>query len=520
MTRMTSTGASAGSTLLSAPQVTARSSDAAGRAASRDRLTGWLGPLAVMLFGGLLRFWQLGRPRHFVFDETYYAKDAWSLLHFGYERNYAPHANRLILAGHPRAWADGPAFVAHPPAGKWLIAAGEWAFGMNATGWRVATALAGTLSVLLVARIGRRLTGSTLLGCLAGLLLAVDGLSFVLSRVGLLDGLLAWWVLAAFGALVLDRDRVRDRLRPSRLGLRPRRLGLRPWRLLAGLCLGLACATKWNGVWFVAAFGGLSVLWDVGARRQAGEPRPVRRVLRSDAGPAFLSIVGTALVTYLASWAGWFATAGGWDRHWAVGRSGAWSWVPAPLRGLWHYHAEMLEFNTGLHAFHPYRSDPWGWLVLARPVSMAYDQPKAGCGTGHCVAAVLAMGTPLLWWGSVLALCWALWLLLGHADWRAGGILTGVAAGWLPWFAFQSRTAFSFYSVAFAPFLVLAVTLLLGAVVGPGRAPSPRRTLGAVAAGAYVLLVVANFAYLLPILDGQVIPYAAWLRRMWWPSWV
>ena len=37
-----------------------------------DRLAGWLWPLAVTVLAGILRFWDLGRPRAVVFDETYY----------------------------------------------------------------------------------------------------------------------------------------------------------------------------------------------------------------------------------------------------------------------------------------------------------------------------------------------------------------------------------------------------------------------------------------------------------------
>ena len=61
-------------------------------------------------------------------------------------------------------------------------------------------------------RVARRMTRSTLLGCLAGLLLSLDGLEFVLSRTGILDIFLMFFVLASFGALVVDRDVSRARL--------------------------------------------------------------------------------------------------------------------------------------------------------------------------------------------------------------------------------------------------------------------------------------------------------------------
>ena len=49
---------------------------------------GWLGPILVAVFAGALRFWHLGSPRAVVFDETYYAKDAWSVLRLGYEGSW------------------------------------------------------------------------------------------------------------------------------------------------------------------------------------------------------------------------------------------------------------------------------------------------------------------------------------------------------------------------------------------------------------------------------------------------
>ncbi|HEY6739538.1 MAG TPA: hypothetical protein VI076_11885, partial [Actinopolymorphaceae bacterium] len=99
-----------------------------------DRLLGWLVPGLIALFAGIPRFVNLGYPAKFVIDETYYPKDAFSLLNFGVERQFVDHADDRILAGDFDVFG-GPAFIVHPPAGKWVIAAGEWVFGMNPFGW-------------------------------------------------------------------------------------------------------------------------------------------------------------------------------------------------------------------------------------------------------------------------------------------------------------------------------------------------------------------------------------------------
>ncbi|MCQ0015775.1 hypothetical protein [Actinomadura madurae] len=61
---------------------------------------------------------------------------------------------------------------------------------------------------------------------------------------------------------------------------------------------------------------------------------------------------------------------------------------------------------------------------------------------------------------------------------------------------------------------------------GGGARPAPlqgaglRRLVGAAAAGAFMLVVLANFAYFHPILSAQTLPYEDWHERIWFQSWV
>ena len=72
------------------------------------RLWFWLAPALAAVVGGILRFVRLGDPHALVFDETYYVKDAYSLLQSGYERNWADKANDHFMSGDFSVPAEHP----------------------------------------------------------------------------------------------------------------------------------------------------------------------------------------------------------------------------------------------------------------------------------------------------------------------------------------------------------------------------------------------------------------------------
>ncbi|MGH3211000.1 MAG: dolichyl-phosphate-mannose--protein mannosyltransferase [Trebonia sp.] len=510
-----------------------------------DRLWGWIGPLLVTLFAGFLRFNRLSVPNAIIFDETYYAKDAWSILKHGVEWNWigspqvpADYVNNQIIAGHfsshlfqACSGSGCGEYVVQPEVGKLLIAVGEWLFGLTSLGWRFAPAIFGTLAILVMCRVARRLTRSTLLGCTAGLLLSLDGLEFVLSRTGILDIFLMFFVLAAFGALVVDRDVSRARLAEA-VVLRPTDeagpgLGIRKWRVAAGVLIGLACASKQYGVWYILAFAGLCIAWDLGARRTVGLRGYVRGALVRDGKWLPLTLGVIPLVTYVLTWMNWLVTNTGYDRNHAQG-TGFNIPVLAPLYSLFNYHEQMVQFGVGLSVRHPYESQPWDWFFITRPVAFYWNTYTDPAGlhvaktntTGPWVQEVLAIGNPAIWWISVPVIVFCLGWWLTRRDWRAGAALLCIAAGWASWLPFVSRTKFYYYSLEFEPFLIICIVLCLGLLIGPASAWWVRRAIGSALAGIYVLAVLVLFWYFYPILAGKIIPYSDWLSHMWYTGWI
>ena len=292
----------------------------------RRALWYWGGPILVTLLAAVLRFWNLGHPQAIVFDETYYVKDAWTLLHNGYESAWPEGADADFAAGDTDLYSDDPAYVVHPPLGKWMISLGMAAFGADsAFWWRASTALGGTIAVFVLAMVARRLFASTTLAVIAGLLLAVDGNAIVMSRVALLDNWLMVFCLLGFWFVLLDRGRT-ARLLEARVDAdlaagREPSLGpaiwARPWVLAAGVAFGAATAVKWSGLYFIAAVGIYLVLVDALARRRAGVHFWATGAVLKQSPITFLLLVPVAAVVYLASWTGWLVTDGGYYRHWA-----------------------------------------------------------------------------------------------------------------------------------------------------------------------------------------------------------
>lgn len=429
-----------------------------------------MGPIIIALFSFGLRLWHLGLPKGLVFDEVYYVNGAREFLRYGVE-----------------ATGKSPEFIVHPPIGKWCIALGIKLFGNHEFGWRIGVAIAGALTIYLTGRIAKRIFVSSYFSTLAALLMALDGLNLVHSRTALLDLFLTLFILLAILSWLK---------------------GHHWW---AGIWFGIACATKWNGLYFLIAFALFTVY------RDRTRIQPFLKLLPR----RFLQYFVVPVATYLATWTGWFLSARGWDRQWADSHESSFGFIPRSLRSLWHYHAEILDFHRNLTTHHSYQANPWSWLVMGRPTSFYYSAPTACGGPRTCSQEVLALGTPILWWLGTLALAvvfgfWIRSLASKTPDFVSGFILLGMAAGYLPWFLFQHRTVFTFYAIAFEPFVVLALVFCAKKFLGMPPWPRKRKLIVAL----IVLVIALNFLFFLPLFNGSVLSYNQWQYRMWLPSWI
>jgi dolichyl-phosphate-mannose-protein mannosyltransferase len=470
----------------------------------------WVVPLALLLVAAGLRFYRLGEPDRIYFDEVYYTQDGADLLDRGVEEG----------------------FVVHPPVGKWVIAAGIATLGDGPVGWRAGMAVAGSLTVVMTYLVGLRLFRRRGLAALAAFLVTVDGLAFTMSRIAMLDALLALFVLTAFWLLLLDRDEQWSQVPPAdtaEAGSPPEEpppLPRRPhrFRWLAGAVLGLAIATKWSGVLAIGGAGLLVLGSELAFRRRVtgrwmtAWPRLVTSVL--------LTLVAVPALVYVLSYAGWFAnhelTRPGSQR--CTDPTAA-CVVPLPtMVADWaEEQRQIAAFHGDLTATHRYRAPARSWPLLQRPVAYFYEscterarqeQALAGeeCAVADDhVAEILGLGNPALWWLALLAYPFLAWAAVVRRSWAAGAIGVFLLAQYLPWLL-ASRPLFLFYMTPVVPFMALGLACAAGAV---SRHPLTRWIPAAVA-----VLALAAFAFWYPVLSGVELPEGAWRARMWLDTWI
>jgi dolichyl-phosphate-mannose-protein mannosyltransferase len=450
--------------------------------------------MAVITLGAaIVRMSGLAAPAGFVFDEIFYARNAC----------------RFVI-DTAQCGIDDLVSGAHPPLGNWLIGLGIRLFGYDEFGWRIASAVAGTLGVVLLYMLVRRLlsgqasaTAATVGAGAAAALLATDFLDLVQSRVAMLDSFVTLFVIATVLCVVLDGDRRRG---PGGEDLgAPRWLRLvslgRPWRLAAGLALGSATAVKWSGGYVAIGLILLLVAWEVAATRAEGEAgigrmQAFRRAFRCEALPSVVLLGVVPLVVYVASYMGR-----------VDGELLALPWREGSAwRVILEHQLAMLRFHTGLAGDHPYESAPWSWLLLRRPVAYSFATDAGS------YREILAIGNPFTWWPGAVALG-----VVGVGWFRSGRslaqpevvLLAAALSTYLPWLILSGSRSqvFIWYLLPTIPFLYAALGLLAA------RAWSSLT--GRVGIGLAGVAVAASFAFFFPVLTAGSLTPDGWRARIW-----
>ncbi|MDX2257166.1 MAG: phospholipid carrier-dependent glycosyltransferase [Pseudanabaenaceae cyanobacterium bins.39] len=403
----------------------------------------FLGIVIILIASLSLRLWDLDRFAYPVFDEVHFPKFA-----EGY------------LAGQPPN--DG-----HPPLGKYLIALGILLFGHNEIGYRIASAVIGGLIPTLIIGLTYLLTQQSGTAILAGCLTLADGLLLVESRYGLMNGFLVAFGLVSQIFLLA--------------GLRSRS---RFWLLsLSGIMLGACAGVKWNGAGFWLMTWALIaialILRFISHWQKAPDFQNLAiadRQGRSHAQQLFHQLGRLAwyeyifyflvlpLIAYISQWMPHVLMI---LKTFAPNAVGVEWWqnlgkhLLLSNQYIYNWNTSVYAVGTPDHPIHPYCSSPASWFLMMRPVSYYFQVKDAEWFT------VTAIGNPILWWSSSLAVVgMAIATLVKFSqkphlvNWGCLYVLVGYGANYLPWFR-VNRCLFIYHYMSPLTFSFIALAMVI-----------------------------------------------------------
>jgi hypothetical protein len=418
----------------------------------------------------------------------------------------------------------------------WRFAAGL-AFGAAvATKWNGIPALLGALFLMAAWEVTRRRhTGDVSLWEVSArvalaLVLAADGFAFGGTFAGSWSGIpgLTVLLLLVVPGLWLTGHVLRPPVARGPGGMATALLLVAGF-FAEGFAVGAASGGKWPGAVALAGVPALLLLVTLAERnrrRREGRRNPVAEGVRQEGFGLLVAMILIPAVVYVGSYSGKIDPKSYPQYHPGFGLN----FSPSGLADLWHLQGDIAHFHEHLYAYdpskpdhkaHPYESRPWTWAYLGRPVAYYYEAKNSNSPQERR-SEILAVGNPAIFWVGYLVAPWLLWMLWKRRDWVVAFILVALFSQYLFWFIPKvslEKVQFLFYATPIVPFLILGVAYVLRDLSRIRIQESTARPFLPLVV-AYLMVAVAVFWWLWPVLSAFPLSKDAWQARIWMPGWI
>jgi dolichyl-phosphate-mannose--protein O-mannosyl transferase len=350
-------------------------------------------------------------------------------------------------------------FDLHPPLGKFIIAVSIALFGNEPVAWRLMPALFGLALLPLVFFLGRALFGGRVGALLLTAFFAGETIMIVHSRIGVMDIFLVFFTLATFLAALRAEGR-----------------GQALW---TAVLFGVAISIKWAAAPVVIPVG--YVLWRKG-------------LLRPFLGGLWIAAVIYVAIVYV-------------ERLIILTSNPVQAWVE-----VWSWHMSAFR-KIGAAVPHLWGSPWWSWPIMLRPIRYFY-----GANPDGTLQTIIAIGNPLVWWSSTLAVLAGLIDAARRAVARklpADDPLVPIALGYvflmLPWLP-GTRIPYIYNYLVPYSFAILALVYWLCRIWDRPRW-GPWVVVG------FAALALAVTLFFLPLATALPLSEDALMRRVWIDYW-
>jgi dolichyl-phosphate-mannose-protein mannosyltransferase len=346
----------------------------------------------------------IGRPAFMYYDEGVYVPEARSFVQGQMDADTKMHN------------------LARPPFGKVLMAIGMKAAGDTPFGWRIASAVCGALTLVAVYLWTLLLLPDPGVAFFAACLAFFNNFLFVMSRVGMMDSFLVFflmWSLVAYtAAIVLD------------LAARSRRFLF----VCSGVLMGLAGACKWNAIDTLAVLVVVSfaLLW-LARRSPAGSVAPLvpytRNIQQIGVLTLLLGLVVAPMVSYSLT-------------YW-------------PLCRLLRQPFNLTEL-AAIHRYMWYLSTHW---ATNKAITSAWYTWPLNTNPQRALSYLVA--NPVVAWGGLVAVIFCLRRFWKTWDLPEGLVVLLFAANYLQWAVTPEKGLMYYYYYPAVMILGVAIAVAL-----------------------------------------------------------
>jgi len=391
--------------------------------------------LVVITF--ISRFWRLESPNSPVFDEVYYPK--W--------------ASEFLQGATP--------YDVHPPLVKLFIALGEKIFSNTIWSTRFFSALLGSLIVFLTYLLANKLFKNKIISVIAAILVAFDGLFFVLSRTAIMEIYVTFFLVLSILSFLIFLEAKKNQIL---------------WLFLTGLSLGMAISCKWTNF----AVWGFIIFWIILYWKDIS-----KKFIGNFLFYFICFIMIVPVIVYSSSLVVWYHG------------------VHNFIKDIIPWHKNAFNFHKGLTSPHPYSSEWWSWPLLIRPVWFYFQK------VDDLVYGIIAVGNPFIWWPALITLFWSVWNYLKTKNKMILFCLLGFAFNYFPWIMIE-RIKFNYY---FLPALFFEI-LILAYFLGTNWSKHKKYIL------IYLALVIITFLFYYSIMADWPMTNEFHKMHLWFRNWI
>ncbi|MDR1000229.1 MAG: phospholipid carrier-dependent glycosyltransferase [Clostridiales bacterium] len=382
----------------------------------------------------------------------------------------------------------------HPPLGKSIISLGIAMFGMTPFGWRFAGALFGVLMIPLMYLLTKKIFAESRWAFFGTFIFTFDFMHFAQTRLATIDVFVTFFIMAMYLFMLMYCSSNFYDKSACRHGSFIRSL---VYLLCCGICAGLACAVKWEGVY---ALLGLPVLFFYTLYKRRREYLHTPNVDNNNIShfPAYATItLGACLIFFVAVPALIYCAS-----YFQYLQTPNHSGIAAIIKNQ----GDMFRYHANLESEHPYSSYWFQWPFMMRPIYYYSGTIDDTIKTG-----ISSFGNPAVWYAGIVALLYCIRRQSKSFSFTILFLFVAYASNYLPW-TLISRTTYIYHYFPSVPFVCLLVAFMFRDWVD---VRNKRFT------AAYMILTFILFVVFYPTLSGM--PVYMWFVNSflkWMPTWV